>query len=125
MNQDHRHPIKSESGSYILATSEYIGTSELKYMFRSELRGSEATTLFLLGVPNPVIVYSLVSDVSPENITSFLFKSITDSIAEFLEQDDWTEGNTYYGELLGDGKFSISAEKPAWEDGNWGQRLEG
>ena len=122
--RDIKTSVNSGSKSYILATSEYLGTKELKHLFRSELRGDDSVTLFLMGVPNPVIIYSLLPDISNANVTDFLLKSITDSIAEFLEENEWVEGSTYYGELMSDGRFHVGSERPRWEDGHWGQLMD-
>lgn len=116
--------INSGSKSYVLMANEFIGTNTLKHLISSELRGDTGSTYFLLGIPNPVVLYSCISDVSPDGVRDFLFKAATDSVADFLGEDEWEEGKTYYGEFMEDRKFHISSEKPSWEDGNWGQLMK-
>lgn len=121
--EENINEIKISSNSYILATSEYIGTSEFKYMIRSELRSGGNVTLFLLGIPNPVAVYMNSHDTERQTITEKLFQSAVNSISQYIEENEFTEGNTYYGEYQINGLFEISSEKPIWEDGQWGKKI--
>ena len=124
MDKDKKFTIKEGAQDYILVTSEYMGTStDFKYMIRSELRSDKGTTLFLMGIPNPAVLYANAVDISPDGITQKLYDSVVESIGKFLNEEDWTEGKTYYGEYMVDGSFEISDKKPTWEDGQWGQKI--
>jgi hypothetical protein len=124
MNEKQNIEINTGSKSYMLMVSEFIGTKTLKHLFSAELRGEAGSTYFLMGVPNPALLYATSHDITPEGITKFLFDAIRESVAEFLEENAWEGGKTYYGELMEDGKFRIGSEKPSWEDGNWGQLMK-
>lgn len=124
MDQERQFGLKTDTKHYILATSEYMGTKEFKFLIRSELRSDEKTTLFLLGVPNPAVVYAQGSHGTQEQTLLSLYESASSSIAEFINNQEWVEGGTYYGELMVDGVFHIDTEKPDWEDGNWGQKVD-
>jgi len=124
MDQEKRFKLKTDTRHYMLVTSEYMGTKDFKFLIRSELRGDEKTTLFLLGVPNPAVVYAHGSHGTQEQTLTSLYESASNSIAEYINDHEWVEGAIYYGELMVDGIFHIGAEKPDWEDGNWGQKVD-
>jgi hypothetical protein len=123
MNKEQEFKIDAKSKHYVLATSEYIGTKKFKYLIRSELRGDGKVTLFLLGIPDPIVVYASNTNRSQDSVVKSLYQSAVDSVAKFISENEWTEGKTYYGEYLIDGSFEISDQKPEWEDGEWGQKI--
>lgn len=123
MNKQHEIPIDIENEQEMLVTSEYFGTQNPHYfLIRSELRGKKTTTLFLLGV-DQIILSVQATQKTKEEITSELYHAATLAIAEFVEQKGIIRGDTYYGEYLQDGTFDIGVEKPVWEDGSWGQKI--
>ncbi len=124
MDGEKQFELRTKTKRYVLVTSEYMGTKNFKFLIRSELRGDQGITLFLLGIPNPAIVYALGPHASQEQIMEGLYKSVTVSIADYINNNEWVEGGTYYGELMVGGAFHISPKKPDWEDGNWGQKVD-
>lgn len=123
MTKESKIPINVNSKSYILSTIDCMGTKEFKYMIQAELLSDNKVTLFLLGIPNPTIAYANAADVSQQGMKNDIRQSAVDSIADFMKNDDWIEGKTYYGEYAVDQTFKISDKKPVWEDGNWGTRI--
>jgi len=123
MNQEQEFNIDAKSKHYVLATSEYIGTKNFKYLIRSELRGNGKVTLFLLGIPDPIVVYAGNTNRAQDSVVKSLYQSAVDSVARFIGENEWVEGATYYGEYLIDGTFEITDKKPQWEDGEWGQKI--
>jgi len=122
MEQDRQFEINTGSKSYMLATSEWFGCKNPQYfLIRSELRGEKGVTLFLLGVDGYSISTKYIG-VSGDDVREKLFVAATNAIAGFLEENNFVEGATYYGEYLSDETFEILKEKPEWEDGNWGQK---
>ena len=124
MDEENEFKIIANSKSYILATSEYVGTNAFKFMIRSELRGENKTTLFLLGIPDPAIVYARSINKSQDETKERLLHQASDSIAKYINENEWAEGAVYYGEYQISGTFEIGANKPKWEDGNWGQKVQ-
>ena len=123
MNTEKEFQFKSQSKNYILATDEYIGSKDFKYMIRSELRDDNKVTLFLMGIPDPAKVYASSANNSQDSIKENLYTAVIDSISKFIGENEWKEGGIYYGEYSIDGSFEIGAKKPEWEDGNWGQKI--
>lgn len=122
MNQEKQFKLNAGSKNYILATSEWFNCVNPQYfLIRSELCGGDNTTLFLLGVDGLAISAKYIG-VPKEEIKNKLFESATNAIAEFLENNVFIEGSTYYGEFLSNETFEIFKEKPEWENGNWGQK---
>ncbi len=123
MNKEHEIPLNIKHEQEMLITSEYFGIANPQYfLIHSELRGKGTTTLFLLGV-DQILLSVQATQKTKEEITSDLYRASTQSIAEFIEEKGIIRGNTYYGEYLQNGTFEIGAEKPVWEDGNWGQKI--
>ena len=121
---DKPQQINLESKSYMIVTNEYFGTKSPQYMLiRSELRGDGPTTLFLLGA-DQVMLSIKSSQKSKDEVTSEIYQAVANSIGEFLNNNEWVEGTTYYGTYLEDGTFDIGITKPGWEDGNWGQKID-
>ncbi|MES2223751.1 MAG: hypothetical protein V4469_02335 [Patescibacteria group bacterium] len=127
MSENKETEIKTASKSYMLSTGEYLGTG-LRFLLRSELKevtGKEKTTLFLMGIPNPVMPYTHVRDYSGDNIINYVYQKSGEAISEFLGETAWLPGTVYYGEMMDDGEFHITGtDKPAWDDGNWGQKAQ-
>ena len=96
----------------MLATSEWFGCKNPQYfLIRSELRGEKGVTLFLLGVDGYSISTKYIG-VSGDDVREKLFVAATNAIAGFLEENNFVEGATYYGEYLSDETFEILKEKP-------------
>jgi len=124
MKKEQKSEINVKSKNYMLLTSEYIGTKNFKYMIRAELKSDTGSTLFLLGIPDPITVYASVTNSGQDAVKEKVFLAVNDSIAEYIDKNGFVEGTIYYGEYIVDGSFEISTKKPLWEDGNWGTKIE-
>jgi len=123
MDQEKKFKIIVNSKSYTLATDEYIGTKNFKYLIRTELQGEGKVALFLLGIPDPVILYAANTSREQGSVIKSLYQSAVDSIKNFITNNEWEGDIIYYGEYLVNGTFEISDKKPVWEDGEWGQKI--
>lgn len=123
MNKEREFLITVKSKNYKLVTDEYIGSKELKYSIRAELRGEKCVSLFIMGIPDVSLLYANSINAPEEKKIEKLYQIIINSIKEFASSNDFVEGKTYYGEYLPNGSFVIDLNKPAWEDGNWGQKI--
>lgn len=121
MNKITESEIQTKSKNYVLETNEYLGTKIPKHLIQAKLKSDTGSTLFLLGIPDPIVVYASVTDSSQKAVTEKLFLAVNNSIADYIDKNGFVEGSIYYGEYSVNGSFEIGTEKLVWEDGNWGQ----
>lgn len=112
--------INKDGKSYIITSNEWLNASSPLLLIRSELRSPEATTLFLLGVDRAALSLKYIG-MDSSDIMAKLYQQAVDSIQNFVNEKDWIEGKTYYGELEENELFHITDVKPSWENGSWGQ----
>ena len=123
MKKEQTTEFKFSDKSYILSIIEFIGTKDFKHMIHVELKSDTESTVFLLGIPDPALVYVNNVNIKSAAVTKKILLAANNSVIDYISNNKWEEGRIYYGEYQVNSTFQIINEKPAWEDGNWGRIL--
>lgn len=123
MNEEEKN-LEIDSRHFVLATSEYLSTSNPQYaLVRAELIEGTKMVLCLFGV-DVFYISTQYAGKSEAEIKQKIRDAIAESLVDSVTKSDLVPNKTYYGTHLSDGSFEISDQKPVWEDGNWGTRME-